>query len=71
MDKVAERIAYNRKHNGELFYESTRRRTTKDRLEFQKRLIDAMFSVIEAEDFARICLRISFDMQRKNVGPSN
>lgn len=61
-DEVAERVKYNRAANGILFESMTCKWSPKNRLEFQQRLVDALFTIVEADDFAKVCRHIATGM---------
>jgi len=67
-DKViSERIAFNRVENEKLFAVSMLGKSIEERLAFQTHLLDAMFSVIEAEDFRTICQSIVKRMRTETI----
>jgi len=56
-DEVARRIDYNRKENERYFNAIQNGLALETRLLFQVKLLDAMFSVIEADDFKKLCIK--------------
>jgi hypothetical protein len=67
-DKViSERIAFNRVENEKLFAVTMLGKSLEERLAFQTHLLDAMFSVIEAQDFRTICQTITKRMRTETI----
>lgn len=67
-DKViSDRIAYNRVENEKLFAVTMLGQSIEERLAFQTHLLDAMFSVIEAQDFRAICHTIIKRMRTETI----
>jgi hypothetical protein len=72
---IGERIAFNRVENEKLFAVSMLGKSIEERLAFQTHLLDAMFSVIEAEDFRTIChtiikrMRTEYANKRRRTEP--
>jgi len=64
---IGERIAFNRVENEKLFAVSMLGKSIEERLAFQTHLLDAMFSVIEAEDFRTICQSIVKRMRAETI----
>ena len=69
MDEIGERIEYNRHENERYFQAVMKGMSYTDRVEFQLRLLDGMFSVIEAADFKMLCVKAVRDMteQRRRL----
>ena len=67
MDEIAERIRYNRDENERYFQAVMKGMSRASKVEFQMRLLDGMFSVIEAEDFKMICVKIACDMTSETL----
>lgn len=60
--EISRRLDYNRNANGILFEAITAKWTIKQRLQFQQRLLDALFTIVEAVDFAMVCRSIATRM---------
>lgn len=52
---IGRRVKYNRMENERYFQSCLLGMTRDEKVEFQMRLLDGMFSVIEAVDFKKIC----------------
>jgi UDP-galactopyranose mutase len=61
-DEVLKRVHYNREENERYFNAIMQGMTFGTKMKFQQMLLDGMFSVIEANDFKMICLKIVGDL---------